>query len=180
MCPASGGDRQRGAAVERTRQAFAECDGVARRDDELVPESRDRFGQSADVAHHHRGAAGQRLEHHEPEPLERHRRHHAHVGGAVERTEVVVGHRAEEADVAQTEPTCAFDQVRSLGTVARDHEHGVVVEGRPRVEQRVDPGTGHQPADREATRGVGVEVELASGHRRDEPGGTVRGRRRVG
>ena len=60
-----------------------------------------RLGQAADVADHARGAAGGRLEHDQPEALERDRGHDRHVGGAVGVDQLGVADAAEHAHPAR-------------------------------------------------------------------------------
>ena len=95
MRPHRGGTRQRPPAVPGRREPLGERIGVAGRHHQIVVESPEGLGQASDIRGDHRRPACERLQHHQPESLERPRGDDADVGCPVVRGQDVVVEPAE-------------------------------------------------------------------------------------
>ncbi len=164
MLPARGGIGERRPSVEPPAQPVGQAAGVAGGHDQVGCQSLDAVRQAPHVGDHDGRAAGQGLQHHQAETLERRRRHHGDVRGLVESNQLGIGEGAgkpgggEDAELGS--PSL---EAGSSGPVAADDQQSSVHRWgrqlRPRLEQAVDAHPGDQPADAADHLGIGGQAE---------------------
>ena len=132
----------------------------------LVGEPGQDLGQPVQPGGDDRGAGGQRLQHHQTEPFQAHRRHQRDVSRPVVERKVLVGHPAHKTHVRpHAQAMSPIGQRSPLRSLAHHHQHqgtiGLPDEIGPGVQQHVEAHPAHQASHYHGRPGVSREPQAS-------------------